>query len=73
MNLLISETKSYCSERLCEAKPNVEKFFERVFSIITLKEQSRSNCHMFKIGDIPRIGWKSVRPCRTYVNQTKKL
>ena len=58
MNLLISETKNYCSERLCEAKPNVEKFLKEYFFIITLKEQSSSNCHMFKIGAIPRIGWK---------------
>lgn len=34
MNLLISETKSYCSERLCEAKPNVENFLKEYFPLL---------------------------------------
>ena len=34
MNLLISETKNYCSERLCEAKPNVEKFLKEYFPLL---------------------------------------
>ena len=34
MNLLISETKNYCSERLCEAKPNVEKFLKEYFRLL---------------------------------------